>query len=317
MNRGAENNLVVKTARTEERAHALRLVFQHLDSAQQEQRVANALQMIDRGAILADGIRIAVHGAELAGAMIGLPVPGAAAVMWPPQASDRAERENVEDTLLQNTSEWLRAKGARLAEVLLSATDNDLAPALLRNGFQHVTRLWYLRHNLERLPRPARAPALVYQPYRPENASLFHESLLRTYDDSLDCPELNGVRCVEEIIAGHQAQGIYDPDRWWLVRLEGQPVGVLLLSEMPEYSDWGLSYLGVVPEARRQGIGRQLAIKALHEARRATMAALTVSVDCRNEPAWKLYQELGFQVFDQREVYLAIWDPLSLTGYSR
>ena len=40
----------------------------------------------------------------------------------------------------------------------------------------------------------------------------------------------------------------------------GQPVGVLILCEMPENAAWDLSYLGVIAEARsrdRQGPDRQ------------------------------------------------------------
>ena len=37
------------------------------------------------------------------------------------------------------------------------------------------------------------------------------------------------------------------------------------------------------------------------------VARLTLSVDTRNEPAWRLYTDLGFQPHDRREVFLAIW----------
>jgi ribosomal protein S18 acetylase RimI-like enzyme len=47
--------------------------------------------------------------------------------------------------------------------------------------------------------------------------------------------------------------------------------------------------------------------KALREARAARVARLTLAVDARNRPAWNLYQKLGFEPYDQREVYLAIW----------
>ncbi|MFZ8477881.1 GNAT family N-acetyltransferase, partial [Staphylococcus aureus] len=70
---------------------------------------------------------------------------------------------------------------------------------------------------------------------------------------------------------------------------------------------WDVSYVGIVPEARRRGFGRELMRKALIEARVAEATQLTLSVDVRNRPAWELYRRLGFEAFEQREVYLAIW----------
>jgi ribosomal protein S18 acetylase RimI-like enzyme len=135
---------------------------------------------------------------------------------------------------------------------------------------------------------------------------LFAQTLLRTYENSLDCPEVNGVRTIDEIIAGHQAQGIFHPERWWLVVESGQAVAVLLLIEMRAGEGWEISYLGVVPEARGRGIGVALALHALHAAYAAEAPQLTLSVDVRNQPAWRVYKGTGFEAYDERRVYLAI-----------
>ncbi len=132
-------------------------------------------------------------------------------------------------------------------------------------------------------------------------------TLQRTYEGTLDCPEVNGARTIDEVIAGHQAQGRFDPDRWWLALRDGQPVGVMLLSELAESNDWEVAYMGLVPEARRQGLGRQLLLQALHAARAAGVRSVTLSVDGRNHPAWQLYVGTGFVPYDRREVYLAVW----------
>jgi mycothiol synthase len=184
-----------------------------------------------------------------------------------------------------------------------------LAPPLVRNGFEHITGLWYLRYDFQK-PTAGRARKchLTYRTYRSADPDAFHQTLLRTYEGTRDCPEVNGVRTLEEIMAGHKSQGIHDPERWWLAEREGKPVGLLLLTETPEWQAWDISYIGVVPEARRQGVGKELARKALAEARQAGATQLTLAVDARNEPAWKLYLGLGFEIFDEREVYLAIWN---------
>src|SRR5262249_11345602 len=146
------------------------------------------------------------------------------------------------------------------------------------------------------------APSLHYLPYSACSPACFQETLLRTYEGTLDCPEINHVRTAEEILAGHRAHGLHDPLRWWLVYHGAEPIGVLLLADVPELGGWDLSYLGIVPEARRRGAGRELTCKALWEARQAGTPQLSLAVDDRNGPAWGLYRGLGFEPFDSREV---------------
>jgi GNAT superfamily N-acetyltransferase len=192
----------------------------------------------------------------------------------------------------------------KVAQALLPPTEAWMAAPLQRHGFQHITRLWYLRKRVtSQGPQPV---GLDCQPYL-ANPNLFHETLLRSYEGTLDCPELTGVRTIGEIIEGHQAQGAFNPDLWWLARVAGRPAGVLLVAETPEWESWDVSYVGVVPEARRRGLGRALMLQALAEARRRKANHLTVAVDARNQPAQKLYEALGFEPFDEREVFLVVW----------
>jgi ribosomal protein S18 acetylase RimI-like enzyme len=127
---------------------------------------------------------------------------------------------------------------------------------------------------------------------------------MRSHESTLDFPELDGRRSLREILQGYQATGD-DPARWWLRRGEAGAVGVLILTAMPE-REWELSYVGVVPGARRKGHGRALVRKAIAEARFAGAGVLTVSVDARNLPALELYRSLGFVEFDRRDVYLKV-----------
>jgi ribosomal protein S18 acetylase RimI-like enzyme len=236
-------------------------------------------------------------------------VPGASGLVWPPQAVDGPGRGAVEDALVRRAVSWMRQRGAKLAQCLLAPDETHLAEPLLRNGFAHVTALWYMQHDLARVPGPSGVgPHLWHVPYsRLSSPAEFHRALLRTYEGTEDCPEITGVRTVEEVIEGHRSQGKYDPGRWWLALADGRPVGVLLLCEVPEWAAWDVAYVGVVPEARGRGYGRALMHKALAEARADGVPRLTLSVDARNRPAWRLYTELGFEPQDRREVFLAIW----------
>jgi ribosomal protein S18 acetylase RimI-like enzyme len=302
-------------ARPRDLAPALRQVFGHLSPPERDVRVANALAMITQGEIDPQGVTVVWGGSRLIGAMVSIRLPGAGGLVWPPQAKPGPSSAAIEDCLIRQSLTWLRKGGTKVAHVILTPAERQRAAPLERNGYRHVTRLWYLRHSLKPPEKGDHSPdslptlggGLTFQPYPRCDRKLFAETLLQTYEGTLDCPELNGTRDVDEIIAGHQGQGKHDPGLWWLVFRERKPVGVLLLTEMPEWDSFDLAYLGVVPAARGRGLGRALTIKALREAQRAGKRQVTLAVDERNWPARAMYQGLGFQAHEEREVFLYIW----------
>jgi ribosomal protein S18 acetylase RimI-like enzyme len=300
---------VIAPARPQGLEDAFRLIFQGVPDVERETRVANALHMVHRGELDPAGILVATDGGTAVGALACLPVPGASGLLWPPQAVGGPEQVAVEDALVRRAGAWLRERGAKLGQCLLSADEVPLADPLLRNGFAHVTALWYMQYDLSSsLPPLPRAGLLCYVPYSQlSSPATFHDTLARTYEGTEDCPEITGVRTIEEVIEGHRAQGKHDPGQWWLALAEGRPVGVLLLCEVPEWAAWDVAYVGVVPEARGRGYGRELMHLAVDEARAAGVPRLTLSVDVRNRPAWEMYRGLGFEPHDRREVFLAIW----------
>ena len=298
----------VEVASPAEWASAFGIIFQYLEPPERAARVENALRLVQRGQLPPTALWVAHASGELVGAVVCLPVPGASALVWPPQAIEGTRRTEIEDLLLASTVPWLQRHGAKLAQTLLAPEEIRLSGPLERNGFRRITRLWYMRHDLD-LPQRwlAENRSLNLQSYDRCDRKLFRQSLLGSYEGTLDCPEVNGVRTLDEILEGHKAQGVHDPERWWLAMESGQPAGVLLLTAIPEWQGWDLSYLGVVPAARRRGVGRELARKALRDAHAAGARQVTLSVDERNRPAWELYRSLGFVMCEQREVYLAIW----------
>jgi ribosomal protein S18 acetylase RimI-like enzyme len=289
---------------------ALRLLFQALSPPEQEHRVAYALHLVQSGELDPQGIFLTRESASVTGAQVCLPIVGANALIWPPQSVPGSLRESREDILIQHACAWLRSRGVKLAQCLLAPEELHQGIALLRNGFVHLTHLWYLRHDPDIPVALLATPVqLSYQTYD-ENQDLFHEVLLRSYIGTLDCPEVNELRTVDEIVAGHQAQGPFDPHLWWLAVSGDRPVGVVLVSVLAESGDWDVAYLGVVPEERRRGHAREMMLKVLFEARAAGVTRVSLCVDGRNEPARNLYRTLGFEPYDRREVLLAIWRPV-------
>jgi ribosomal protein S18 acetylase RimI-like enzyme len=294
-------------ARPGELEQAFALLFEALPPADRTRRVHNALALVQSGELDPNGVFVVRDGRRLAGVLVCLPVAGAGALIWPP----RARHPVQEDFLIRHAVSWLRGRGVKMAQCLLAPEEVPLAASLTRNGFAHITHLWYLRYDLvasrDRLDGPAR---LNYRAYEAD-PELFHTTLLKTYEGTLDCPEITGARTVEEIIAGHRAQGTVRPGQWWLALHGTEPVGVALLLQLPDDGAWEVAYTGVAPGARRQGFGREMLVHALDQAREGGVAHLQLSVDGRNTPAWSLYRGLGFEPIDRREVFLAIWAELT------
>src|SRR5262249_55163100 len=128
----------------------------------------------------------------------------------------------------------------------------------------------------------------------------------RTYEKTLDCRELDGVRDVEQVINDYQGTGVYRPENWLFVRYGGEDVGVLLLADHPKGRHWELMYMALVPEARGRGWGRQITRYAQWLARGASVERIVAAVDAANMPAVAMYRDTGFVLWDQRAVYVRV-----------
>jgi ribosomal protein S18 acetylase RimI-like enzyme len=291
---------VVRPAATHERATALRLLLGHLDRDEREARVLGVLDLMLAGEIDPAGLLV-LPG--VTGATLATPVAGAGGLMWPPVCATDAEAA----LLVEAGCAWLRNKGARLVQALTPPGQPGRAARLLANGFRCVTTLVTLIHEGAIDARHlAAGERLAYEPYDPAHPAPFHETLSHTYEGSLDCPEVTGVRTIEEVIAGHKAQGAFDARNWWLARDGGRPVAVVILVDSRSYDEREVAYVGVVPAARGRGVGRELMVRVLTEARAEGISRVVLAVDARNTPAWRLYTSMGFEEVERQQVFLRI-----------
>src|SRR5262245_57643286 len=288
----------VVTAQPTEYVAALQLLFQHLPADDALARIRIGQRLLDEPHVR---LLVARGDGAIVGAALAQVLPGATGVLWPPcTAAGVSQPPRVEDLLLHEASAWLSRSGARLAQAVLAREDAHLGAPLLRGGFIRPTTLVYL----ERLPIELSDSDGRFDRYAKAGATAFHDTLIRSHEGTLDFPELDGRRSLEEILQGYQATG-YDAANWWLRHDAAGPAGVLILSVMPD-NEWELSYVGVAPGARRRGHRRALVGQGIAEAHSAGAETLTVTVDARNQPAIDLYQGLGFSEFDRRDVYLKV-----------
>ena len=270
-------------------------------------RAARVLDLLASGELDAGGVWVArgrfgaVRGAGLAQRL-----PGALGLAWPP----RADAPAVADALAAALCGWLRAGGVKVCQAFVADPPADMAP-LERAGFRRVTDVVHYRREIESRPNSGEsgyeAGPLTLTPYEAADRAAFAAALLATHDGSRDCPELTGDRTPDELLDGFAGPLAGRPGWRLLAWSDGQPVGVLLFDAGTEPGAVELSYLGLVPGARGRGWGDALVRAAVRFAARDGAAALTLSVDARNDPARGLYARHGFRPTGRRAVYLAGW----------
>lgn len=126
------------------------------------------------------------------------------------------------------------------------------------------------------------------------------EALEASYEKTLDCPELCGLRRTSDILESHLQTGVHDPGIWWVVFDGGCPRGTMLLSRCPEQKSIELVYLGLSPGLRGRGIARRLMGLAFRAVASSRFREMTCAVDERNSPAVALYESCGFEGVSQR-----------------
>ena len=70
-----------------------------------------------------------------------------------------------------------------------------------------------------KMPGHATSPTSSGGRSTPRSRTSSSAVLQATYEGSLDMPELEGTRGLEDILAGHQAAGLFVPERWRLGRI--------------------------------------------------------------------------------------------------
>ena len=80
---------------------------------------------------------------------------------------------------------------------------------------------------------------------------------------------------------------------------DGEPAGLINYMRQRNTPEWHIGNVTVLPAYRRRGIARQLVQATLDELRNRKAQAAFLEVVVGNEPAFKLYEEMGFEAFTQ------------------
>lgn len=297
--------LSIGSASSENISEALRLVFRDLESENREPYVQLLAESIRQGTLSVEGLIEARRGGALVGAVFSQRQPGSAAVIWPPRLVAEEPPATATQLLIAAT-ELAARQGLRVAQVLLGSSAEPDDAVLRAGGYAPLAELIYLVSEERVFPRDAPVAALEFEASAPETRERLIRTLEATYEGTLDCPQLNGVRTNEEVLEGYRETGVFDPTRWLIARHQEQDVGCLLLADHPEDLSWELVYMGLIPSARGHGWGLEIARHAQWLTKQAGRPRLTVGVDAANLPAIRMYRAAGFEEWERRIVYLKI-----------
>ncbi|MGC9453803.1 MAG: GNAT family N-acetyltransferase [Phycisphaerae bacterium] len=194
-------------------------------------------------------------------------------------------------------------RGMSLVQSLELPEDEDDADALTNAGFRQLAELVYMRVATADVSETTRGE-LAWRSYGRFDEQELARVIAATYENSLDCPAISGLRDIEDVIAGHKAGGIFTPETWWIVDHHGEPAGCVLVNDATSPSVSEVVYLGVVPAHRGAGLGEALVRHACAAARRRGRATLTLAVDAANTPAVRAYERAGFRRTQRRISYI-------------
>lgn len=291
------------------RVPALRLLFARFPVEEQEIRLQDAIAASERGTLVLDHLLIALKGDLPVGSALVMIQADGVALVWPPVISCGADDPTVvEDLLMQEICRRIDAAPVKLSQSLLAVDDEADSRVLSRHGFAQAAEMYFLAKTLTpsdvaTLPRDA---AITTETYRSDNADRFERLIEATYQGSLDCPFLTGVRSGRDAIVSHKQSGQFNPDRWHLYQVDGQDAGVILLNDHPDQDAAELVYVGVAPAARGRGLGRRMLSDGVHSSVELGRAVMFLAVDCENRFANALYSEFDFAELARRRILLRL-----------
>lgn len=283
-------------------AAALTLIFAEVDADERRRQIEIALARSASGDPL-PGLAAANAGGRVVGAVWAAPQPGRTATLWAPQAAE-PQFSDCFDELLRQALDGLTGNDVQLVHALLPCNAPASESLLRQHGFEFGATLYYMTSLRADFPMQPPQSDLEFLPYDVTQYARFAKIVEATYEGSLDCPQLDGRRHIDDVLAGYKANGRFDPQLWQLVRRADRDVGVLLLCDWPGAGYYELVYMGVIPGERGRESGAAIVRQAQWLTRQADRSHLLLAVDATNGPALKMYERAGFACWDRRQAFL-------------
>lgn len=135
---------------------------------------------------------------------------------------------------------------------------------------------------------------LRIEPYQSIPFETWMDLLEETYQETSDVPELADLRSTRNALEGYRANRTPRVEGWYSIRCQGVLAGCLILAKN-HFPVGEISYLGLIPEFRAHGYSHGLMRFAMQWMAAEGCTKVALAVDCRNEPALRVYQKWGFE----------------------
>jgi len=250
-------------------------------------------------------LRRARRGARHVAAALAVASPGRVGmVFYSPLAGPGTEPQCVAPLVREASRSALNSGLAFVQSLVVPGRDGATA-MLASAGFERLAELIYMRMAISSARAEGGGRRYTWRSYRKFRQAELESVILGTYEDSLDCPRLCGLRSLSDVIAGHKASGVFSPRSWWIVEHAGRPAGCILVNgSTADAQTMEVAYMGVVRAFRGRGVGRTMLRRAARWARRRRRRVLTVAVDSENVYAKRVYVQEGFLETDRRVAWI-------------
>ena len=214
------------------------------------------------------------------------------------------EPESTLQLIYKKLFDFAVAKHARLVMLLVDFQQSADETLLGEFGFEKISDL--LNLNAERSVFPTHNPSdrLMFHPYKNDLWDRMVALVEKTYKNTLDFPRLTGLVSTESILRGYQESHVFDPSLWFFIEFRSQIIGALLLTQIESTEHLELTYLGLTEEFRGHRFSREIVQFSQFITEQRNNTHLLVAVDAANTPAISTYLRCGFQLHDQKEIFV-------------
>lgn len=224
-----------------------------------------------------------------------VPQAGRTAMLFATSPADVVEVPRIA-ALIGAVSDAAPLERATLGQALLDPDAHLARDAFRGAGYGTLARLRYMQATVpRRSPEPSVPDDVTFHRWHNSMRGDFLRAMEESYERTLDCPALQGLRRTDDVLAGHMATGEFDADLWTLVRCDGRTAGVMMLNNVPAAGGVELVYLGLGAKWRGRGLGKLLMKRAQWQCAQRGLRTVMLAVDESNTPALKLYEAFGFR----------------------
>ncbi len=203
------------------------------------------------------------------------------------------------------TGDAIKAGKLYFVQSLQESENHSDIEMVQRGGYEKLAELIYMERPLEDADRDSPdanvIQELTWKSYGQFDDKLLGSIITQTYEGSMDCPGISGLRDLKSVIAGHKASGRFVPQAWSMAYIGNEPVGCILVNDFPGCGD--VTYMGVVSAHRGKALSQILLGHAFKLACQRGLRSMTLAVDAANLHAISTYTECGFVEKGRRLVY--------------